>query len=139
MQNNKHGPDRQTFARARTVLTMVLAGTLATTPIAQADGYYLARAIGEPPPALHNPTPAAPRRDPPPELPGLGTDARTATPPPSEGSTTTWKWVVGIALTAAVIALAKGGDKGGGNSAPSGGGSGGDRPPRLPELPDIDD
>lgn len=133
---------------------MVLAGTLATTPIAQADGYYLARAIGEPPPALHNPTPAAPRRDLPPELPGLGTDARTATPPPSEGSTTTWKWVVGIALTAAVIALAKGGDKGGGDSAPSsgdgtggGGGSGGDgggagggnRLPRLPELPDIDD
>lgn len=121
---------------------LVLTGTLAAAPVVQADSYYLARAIGEPP-ALRHSTPAAPRRNPPPELPGLGTDTRTTTPP--EGRNTTWKWVVGIALTAAVVAVAKGGDKGGGDSAPSGSGSvgggsgGGSGPPRLPELPDIDD
>lgn len=145
MQNNKHGHDREMLACTRSVSLLVLVCALAAAPVAQADNYYLARAIGEPP-ALHH----RPLRDPAPDLPGLGAEARTTTPPPSAGSNTTWKWVVGIALTAAVVALAKGGDKGGGDSAPSstgGGGSGGDsggsgggnRPPRLPDLPDLDD
>ncbi len=125
--------------------------------MAQANDYYLARAIGEPAPAPRT-APAPAPRDATPDLPGLGTEPRAAEEPsPSEGSST-WKWVVGIAVTAAVVALAKGGDKGGGGgtaatggdttgggdtsgggSTGGGGGDGGGRLPRLPGLPGGDD
>jgi len=142
MKNNKgHSP-------ARVPVALALAGALAAAPMARAnDFYYLARAIGEPVPAPST-APAPAPRDAAPDLPGLGTEPRTAEEPsPSEGSST-WKWVVGIAITAAVVALAKGGDKGGGGgtvatggdtSGGGGGDGGGDRLPRLPRLPGGDD
>ncbi len=131
-------------------MALALAGTLATAPMAQANDFYLARAIGEPVPAPRAAPVPAPR-DATPDLPGLGTEPRTAEDPgPSESSSTTWKWVVGIAVTAAVVALAKGGDKSGGGDAvatggdttgggDTSGGDGGDRLPRLPRLPGGDD
>jgi hypothetical protein len=117
--------------------------------MAQANDFYLARAIGEPVPAPRAAPVPAPR-DATPDLPGLGTDARTAEAPSSSAGSSTWKWVVGIAVTAAVVALAKGGDKSGGSDTVATGGDttgggdtsdggGGDRLPRLPRLPGGDD
>ena len=117
--------------------------------MAQANDFYLARAIGEPVPAPRTAPVPAPR-DATPDLPGLGTEPRTAEEPSSSADSSTWKWVVGIAVTAAVVALAKGGDKGGGGGTvatggdttgggDTSGGGGGDRLPRLPRLPGGDD
>ena len=134
-------------------MALALAGTLATAPMAQANDFYLARAIGEPVAAPRT-TPAPAPRDATPDLPGLGTEPRAAEEPSPSAGNSTWKWVVGIAVTAAVVALAKGGDKGGGGgtvatgdttgggdtASGGGGGDGGDdRLPRLPRLPVGDD
>lgn len=154
VDDNKHARDRGGARYAQWRVTGVLAFGIATTPIAHAQNYYLARAIGEPVPTPAAREPAPPRNATP-DLPGLGTEQSPAAEPGPSAGSSTWKWVVGIAVTAAVIALAKGGDGGdsgsGGGAAPSGGGgdsgaSGGSgsgggagRPlPRLPSLGDDD-
>lgn len=149
MKNNNKSPS--------TARVLALAGALAAAPMAQANDFYLARAIGEPVPAPRT-APAPAPRDATPDLPGLGTEARAAEEPGASAGGSTWKWVVGIAVAAAVVALAKGGDKnGGGGTVTTGGdstgggdtagggsngggaGSGGGRLPRLPGLPGGDD
>jgi len=151
--NNKHADNRDAARRhARFCVGVALVISMAT-PIAHAQDYYLARAIGEP-----VPTPAAREPGPPrnatPDLPGLGTEPSSTTEPQPNASSSTWKWVVGIAVTAAVVALAKGGDSsGGGGNAPSssgsgdstgggsggGGSSGGGGGSPLPKLPRLGD
>lgn len=156
MNNNKHADNRDAARHMRLCVGIALAIVIPATPIAHAQDYYLARAIGEPvpTPAVREP---APPRNATPDLPGLGTEhSSTAGTQPSKDNST-WKWVVGIAVTAAVVALAKGGDSGGGGggSAPSSGGGGGDNTsggsggggsgggggsplPKLPRLGDDD-
>lgn len=142
----------------RLCVSIALALGIAITPIAHAQDYYLARAIGEPVPSPAAREPKLPRNVAP-DLPGLGTDAARSAEVGQHTSSSTWKWVVGIAVTAAVIALAKGGGSGGGGSdaAPSSGGGGGGGSggtsggsgggsgngrgggPSLPGLPGFDD
>lgn len=160
MDNNKHAHSANDHDRGpHRMIASLLVLLIPISPIAYSEDLYLARAIGEPAPFVRETrTPAGAAI---PELPGLGTDTAKSEAAASDGST--WKWVVGIAVTAAVIALAKGGDKSGGDTAPSGGSTGGDasagngsgggsagggssgggssgggRRPRLPELPDFD-
>ena len=106
---------------ASSLAAIVLAIAIALAPIARAENFYLARAIGEP--STTTPAPASSAG----ELPGLGTEPKSTPADATQESGSTWKWVVGVALAAAVVALAnKGGDKGGGGStATSGGGTGG--------------
>lgn len=134
--------------RSRHTLAMLLAATVVMAPTAQAQNFYLARAIGEPAPTAP-PAPAR-ARNVSPQLPELGTEPRTPAPVETEQRGSTWKWVVGVAIAAAVVALANGGGKsgGGGRSSPAGndggggggGGDGGGSPILpIPNLPIDDD
>lgn len=136
---------------ASSLSAIVLAVTIIIAPITRAENLYLARAIGEP--AVTTPTPAGSVV----ELPGLGTEPKPVPADSAREGSSTWKWVVGVALAAAVIALANGGDKGsGGGSSPATGGSssgngggesgrgggsngGGDHGSSLPPLPKLPD
>lgn len=150
MQNDKRALSKGAHKQ---IAALVLSTAIAMAPLAHAGDFYLARAIGEPAPAVREPAASAPVRDTPPELPGLGTEPRAqdSTTTTSESSST-WKWVVGITVAAAVVALAKGGGKGGDDPAPSsggntgggsggggsgGGGSGGGGGSPLPSLPGL--
>lgn len=153
MENDKHVGSKGAQFSSKRIAALVLSITIVVWPLAHAEDFYLARAIGEPAPIMRKPVPAAPPRDTPPELPGLGTEPRARDAPtatPESGST--WKWVVGVAVAAAVVALAKGGGKGGDDPAPSsggntgggsggggsgGGGSGGGGGSPLPSLPGL--
>ena len=160
MDDESHARSKGSSTRAKLLTILALAMTIAVAPLARAESFYLARAIGEPAPPVREPAASSPLRDTQPELPGLGTEPRTQESPSATDSGSTWKWVVGIAVTAAVVALAKGGGKGdsgepapssggntgggsgGGNSGggSSGGGSGGGGSlPSLPRLPGHDD
>lgn len=148
VNNNMHADNRDAAAHTRFCVGIALA-ILIATPIARAQDYYLARAIGEPVPTPTRREPAPPRNAAP-DLPGLGTEQSPTTQTQPSKDSSTWKWVVGIAVTAAVVALAKGGDSGGGGSggAPSSGSGGGDSTggggsggggPTLPKPPRLGD
>lgn len=155
MDDESHARSKGSSTRVELLTILTLAATIAVAPLARAESFYLARAIGEPAPPVREPAASSPLRDTQPELPGLGTEPRAQDSSVTTESSSTWKWVVGIAVTAAVVALAKGGGKGdSGEPAPSsggttGGGSGGGSSgggsggggslPSLPRLPGHDD